>query len=159
MKNVAKTTKSVEEKFLETIRTLGDRSYTSITQDIQITVWPEFIDSKSSVIGDLFVWAYHIRIENKSANPVKLINRFWRIIDEKGVVQEVNGEGVVGEQPVIEPNGSYQYSSGVHLRCPSGIMSGQYEMKRDRGDSIDETFLVTIPTFSLDVPGLTMVVN
>ncbi|MBU6140838.1 MAG: Co2+/Mg2+ efflux protein ApaG [Proteobacteria bacterium] len=134
----------------------ANKSYSATTKDIEITVWPEFLDSKSSAVGDLFVWAYHVRIDNKSSDSVQLLNRYWRIIDEMGVVQEVNGEGVVGEQPIIISGGSYQYSSGVHLRHPSGIMAGKYQMQKIEGD---EVFDVTIPTFSLDVPTIKNVVN
>ncbi len=133
--------------------------YTAITSDIQITVWPEFIDSKSSVLGDLFIWAYHIRIDNKSLDSIKLLNRHWRIFDEKGNLQEVSGEGVVGEQPLIRPNCSYQYSSGVHLRHPSGIMTGEYQMKKIGNAVDDKIFNVRIPTFSLDVPSVKGVIN
>ncbi|MBM3580239.1 MAG: Co2+/Mg2+ efflux protein ApaG, partial [Alphaproteobacteria bacterium] len=105
---------------------------------------------------DLFVWAYHVRIDNRGKDAAQLVNRYWRILDEKGVVQEVNGEGVVGEQPTIAPGGTYQYSSGIHLRYPSGIMSGRYEMRQVDGGA---AFNVTIPSFSLDVPSIKHVVN
>jgi ApaG protein len=141
----------------ESIDSLGDgKAYIAITSDVQISVWPEFVDSKSSIIGDLYIWSYHVRIENRKNEPVKLISRYWRIIDEKGGVQEVNGEGVVGEQPIIAANSIYQYSSGVHLRHPSGIMMGKYQMKKVEGGEI---FDVKIPTFSLDVPNLISVIN
>ncbi len=148
---------SKSNKVDELLESIGDgKSYSATTNDVQITVWPEFVDSKSSVIGDLYIWSYHIRIENKKQESLQLTSRYWRIIDEKGAVQEVNGEGVVGEQPIIAPNSSYQYSSGVHLRYPSGIMMGQYKMKKVEGG---EAFEVTIPTFSLDVPNLNNVLN
>lgn len=86
---------------------------------------------------------------------MKLINRYWKIIDEKGIIQEVNGEGVVGEKPVILPNNSFQYESGVHLRHPSGIMTGYYQMQKNNGEIFD----VKIPTFSLDVPSIKPVIN
>ena len=141
----------------ELLESLGDgKSYSTITNDVQITVWPEFVDSKSSIIGDLYIWSYHVRIENRKQESIQLTSRYWRIIDEKGIVQEVNGEGVVGEQPIIAPNASYQYSSGVHLRYPSGIMMGRYNMKKIEGG---EVFEVVIPTFSLDVPNINNVLN
>lgn len=155
MTRLSKSNRPIEEKFLDTSKAVMTKPYVAITNDIHITVWPEFIDSKSSVIGDLYIWAYHVRIDNKSSENVKLVSRYWRIIDEKGIVQEVNGEGVVGEQPLIAPNASYQYSSGVHLRYPSGIMTGQYQMRKDNG----ETFDAKIPTFSLDVPSQKSVIN
>lgn len=132
------------------------KPYNAMTSDVQISVWPEFVDAKSSAIGELYIWSYHIRIENRKSEPVQLLSRYWKIIDEKGVVQEISGDGVVGEQPVIAPNSSYQYSSGVHLRHPSGIMMGKYSMKKIEGG---ELFEVTIPTFSLDMPNLNNVVN
>ena len=157
MKQTAKSNsvKMLEEKFPTFANALLDKPYVSSTNDIHITVWPEYLDSKSSVIGDLFIWAYHIRIDNKSLENIKLVNRYWRITDEKGIVQEVNGEGVVGEQPTIAPNASYQYSSGVHLRYPSGIMTGKYQMQKDN----KEIFDVKIPTFSLDTPSVKSVIN
>jgi ApaG protein len=159
MTRLSKTNKSTEEKLVN-MTTLSDKPYIANTNNIEITVWPEFIDSKSSVIGDLFIWAYHIRIDNKSAESVKLTSRYWRIIDEQGVVQEVSGEGVVGEQPLIASGSSYQYSSGVHLRYPSGIMTGHYQMKQLNSlTGIEETFNVKIPTFSLDVPSVKSVIN
>ncbi len=132
------------------------QSYVAATNNIEITVWPEFIDSRTTIIGSLFVWAYHVRIDNKSNDTVKLVSRYWRIIDEKGGVQEVDGEGVIGEQPIIKPNDTYQYSSGVHLRHASGIMSGKYKMQMIDHDRFLE---VRIPTFSLDVPGIASILN
>lgn len=134
----------------------ANKSYLAKTADVEVAVWPEFLDSKSNTIGDLFVWAYHVRIDNKSKDTIQLINRYWKIIDETGVVQEVNGEGVVGEKPIIAPGGFYQYSSGVHLRYPSGIMLGKYQMQKIIDDSF---FDVSIPVFSLDVPMIKCVVN
>ena len=155
MTQLSKSNKPLEEKFPILLQSMGSRPYAAITNDIEITVWPEFIDSKSSIIGDLFIWAYHVRIDNRGTDAVKLTNRYWRIIDEKGIVQEVNGEGIIGEQPLIAPSGSHQYSSGVHLRYPSGIMNGSYRMQKENG----ETFDVKIPTFSLDVPNVKKVIN
>lgn len=130
------------------------RPYTKLTNDINITVWPEFIDSKITMATDLYIWAYHVHIENKSSETIQLISRYWRIIDEKGNLQEVRGDGVIGKKPKITPNSSYQYTSGVHLNYPSGIMSGRYKMKKG-----DEFFDVEIPTFSLDVPNVKNVIN
>jgi ApaG protein len=154
MTDILKLNKSSEELLNPLVIT--NRPYIAITNGIQVAVWSEFIDSKISGIGDLFVWVYHIRIDNKSEHVLKLINRYWRIVDEKGIIQEINGDGVIGEQPVIEPNKFYQYSSGVHLRYPSGIMSGKYKMKKISDDSIID---ITIPSFSLDVPTVKHVIN
>ncbi len=152
---ITKSNKVFEDEAIFT-QAFSSRSYSASTENIEVSVWPEFLDSKSSVIGDLFVWAYHVRIDNRSDKSVQLISRYWRIIDEQGVVQEVKGDGVIGEQPTIAPGGSYQYSSGVHLRYPSGIMNGRYEMKNI---SDQKNFEVEIPTFSLDVPTIKGVVN
>jgi ApaG protein len=164
MNPLSKSGKTVEEKLANLSSTVFSQPYEATTNSVEITVWPEFIDSKFSAIGDLFIWAYHVKISNKSHDPIKLVSRYWRIIDEKGVVQEVNGEGVIGEQPVIAPNCSYQYSSGVHLRYPSGIMNGKYQMQKvaidDSGkEELFDLFEVQIPTFSLDVPTVKPVIN
>ena len=132
------------------------QSYSKISKNIQVTAWPEFIDSKLSSEGDVFIWSYQIHIENKGKEPVQLIKRYWRIIDESGDLQEVEGQGVIGEQPIIAPGASYQYSSGIHLHNPSGIMNGTYFMKQIKDDTILE---VEIPTFSLDVPNLRKIIN
>lgn len=129
--------------------------YVATTAGITVTVWPEFVDSKISTSNDLYIWAYHVRIDNNTDEQVQLLNRHWRIIDEVGITQEVDGEGVVGEQPLIEPHKSYQYSSGVHLKHPSGIMTGQYRMLKQDGQTVS----VRIPTFSLDIPTLKPILN
>lgn len=155
MPSISKSNKPFDEGFLFSDSTSLDNPYTEITDNIHITVWPEFVDSKSSILGDLFIWAYHVRIDNKSSENIQLINRYWKITDEKGEVQEVSGEGVIGEQPSITINDSYQYSSGVHLKYPSGVMTGHYQMKNDAG----KVFNIKIPVFSLDVPSVKSVIN
>jgi len=152
---LSKSNKPLEDEIIFS-QALAGKSYSATTAAIEISVWPEFLDSKSSAVGDLFIWAYHVRIDNKSSDTIQLMSRYWRIIDEKGIIQEVNGEGVIGEQPLIAPGGTYQYSSGIHLRYPSGIMSGKYQMQKIANNAI---FEVTIPTFSLDVPTIKNVVN
>ena len=131
------------------------KSYNATTCDISVTVWPEFIDNKAGLNGDIYVWSYQVLVENKREEAVQIIKRSWKIVDEKGTVQEISGEGVVGEQPTIAAGASYQYSSGVHLRCPSGIMTGTYKMQKNNL----EIFEVKIPTFSLDVPSVKSVIN
>lgn len=152
---LSKSSKSLEDEIIFS-QALTNKSYSTITNNVEVTVWPEFLDSKSNVVGDLFIWVYHVRIDNKGLDPIQLLNRYWRIIDEKGMVQEVSGEGVIGEQPTIAPGGTYQYSSGVHLRYPSGIMTGKYQMQKTENNAV---FDVTIPTFSLDVPSIKNIVN
>ena len=122
--------------------------YDTITRNIQVCVEPQFLEEESAPENDHFVWAYRISIYNLGNEKVKLLNRFWKITDSKGMVKEVNGPGVVGEQPIINPGESYEYMSGAPLPTPSGIMEGSYEMINDTGEFFD----VEIPLFSLDSP-------
>lgn len=132
-------------------------SYSLTTDNIKITVWPEFIDNQSNENLNIYIWIYHIKIENKNDFPVKLTKRHWKIIDEDGIVQEVEGEGVVGEKPLINSGKSFQYTSSVHLKTPSGIMGGNYEFvkytqvaENEISQSTDEKLAIKIPSFSLD---------
>ena len=155
MNRLSKSNKPLEAHLMGLDSKIRDNSYSAITNEIEITVWPEFVDSQVSVLGNLFIWAYHVRIENRSNETIKLINRHWKIIDEHGAMQEVDGAGVVGEQPEITSGNAFQYSSGVHLRHPSGIMSGHYQLQKDNGELFD----AKIPAFSLDVPTIKSIVN
>lgn len=134
----------------------GQKSYNAITADISVTVWPEFVDNKTGATGEIYIWAYQVLVENKKDETIQIMKRSWKIVDEKGVVQEITGDGVVGEQPIILPNASFQYSSGVHLTNPSGIMSGKYFIKKIGEEKL---FEIEIPPFSLDVPSLQGTVN
>ena len=118
------------------------------TQKICVSVEPSYMDDQSIPNENLFVWVYHIVIENNGDKTVQLRHRYWHITDSLGRVQEVHGEGVVGKQPVLQPGEAFRYTSGVHLSAGSGIMAGNYEMETHDG----ETFQVTIPAFSLDSP-------
>jgi ApaG protein len=123
--------------------------YRETTSGITITVRPYYLDEQSSPEQSHFMWAYHVRIENNGARTVQLRNRHWRITDSRGRTQEVRGAGVVGEQPVLRPGDSFEYTSGTPLPTPSGIMTGSYQMEAsDTGERFD----VTIPSFSLDSP-------
>lgn len=156
-------TKANEEQLLDLFGNEAMRPYVKSTNGIEISVWPEFIDGRFNNGSALYIWAYHVRIDNNSNNIVKLESRYWRILDEKGNLQEVRGEGVVGQQPIIAPGASHQYSSGVHLKYPSGIMSGNYQMRHIaselENEGSGEVFSVEIPAFSLDVPTGKKVVN
>ena len=123
-------------------------TYAETTRAITITVEPYYLDEQSEPSEGHFVWAYHVRIENNGEKTVKLMTRHWHITDSLGNVQEVRGDGVIGEQPVLTPGGSFEYTSGTPLGTPSGIMAGSYRMKTDDGKSFD----VVIPAFSLDSP-------
>jgi ApaG protein len=122
--------------------------YSETTRDINVTVKPFYLEEQSSPADSHFVWAYHVRIENRGNETVQLRRRHWKITDGHGRVQEVRGPGVVGEQPVLRPGESFEYTSGTPLPTPSGIMVGTYEMETGSGES----FLVRIPAFSLDSP-------
>ncbi len=122
--------------------------YTSVTRAIRITVEPIYLNEQSSPEDSHFVWAYQIKIENDGAETVQLINRHWRITDSLGRLQEVRGEGVVGEQPVLRPGEACEYTSGTPLATPSGILVGSSEMVTMAGERFD----VEIPAFSLDSP-------
>ena len=122
--------------------------YSATTRNIQVTVQPTYLVEQSAPAENHYVWAYHIRIDNAGRAPVQLLSRFWQITDALGRVLEVRGPGVVGEQPMIPPGGSYEYTSGTPLKTPSGIMVGTYQMETKDG----ERFEVAVPAFSLDSP-------
>ena len=122
--------------------------YTTTTDFVTVTVKPVYLEDQSSPEEHHYVWAYQVRIENGGDRKIQLRARYWSIIDALGRVQEVRGDGVVGEQPVLEPGTAFEYTSGTPLETPSGIMSGAYEMETDAGDRFD----VAIPAFSLDSP-------
>ncbi|KKX31899.1 Co2+/Mg2+ efflux protein ApaG [Rhizobium sp. LC145] len=129
--------------------------YRARTRDIEVAVEPYYLEEQSNPEESRYVWGYHIVIENHSAVAVRLTHRYWHITDQNGQVDEVDGPGVVGEQPRLKPGDSYEYSSGCPLDTPSGMMFGHYQMVTDSG----ETFDVEIPAFSLDSPGLLRVLN
>ena len=122
--------------------------YSATTRSIKITVEPFYLPQHSEPSEHRFVWAYRVRIENCGGETVQLRRRHWKITDARGHLEEVRGPGVVGEQPVLAPGESFEYTSGTPLPTPSGIMVGTYEMENRRGES----FSVRIPAFSLDSP-------
>ena len=122
--------------------------YTKTTRGILVSVNSFFLEEQSIPAEGHFVWAYKVRIENKSPETVQLKRRHWRITDARGRVQEVQGAGVVGEQPVLQPGESFEYTSGTPLPTSSGIMDGSYLMESAQGEAFD----VAIPAFSLDSP-------
>jgi len=122
--------------------------YTKTTKKISITVSPYFLEDQSDPDDQHFVWAYQVTINNLSKNVVQLKNRYWKIIDSNGTKQEVKGEGVIGEQPVLNPGEKFEYTSGTPLTTPSGFMEGSYEMEIKNGS----IFEALIPQFSLDSP-------
>ena len=122
--------------------------YSKKTRKINITVNPYFLDDQSEPDEQHFVWAYQVTIDNQGNEKVQLKNRYWKIIDSNGSEQEVKGEGVVGEQPVLNPGEKFEYTSGTPLSTPSGFMGAHYEMETKTG----KKFEAIIPQFSLDSP-------
>jgi len=118
------------------------------TKRIRVSVRPAYLHDQSDPEDDRYVWSYTVTIENRSLESVKLVSRYWNIIDGQGRVQEVRGAGVVGAQPVIAPGESFQYTSGCPLETASGTMSGRYQMTSASGES----FEAEIPAFLLESP-------
>ena len=115
------------------------------THDITVRVAVSYLAEQSDPSSARWFWSYHIRIENGSNRSVQLLSRSWQIVDGNGTVHEVHGEGVVGEMPLIAPDGSFDYVSGCPLDTPSGWMSGTYRMVDEEGTAFD----VAIPRFQL----------
>lgn len=122
--------------------------FTKTTRHIKITATPQFLPEHSDPEQDHYVWAYTIEIENQGNETVQLMSRHWHITDGDGLVQEVRGAGVVGEQPVLAPREAFRYTSGTSLNTPSGIMVGEYQMTTPGG----APFEIDVPAFSLDSP-------
>ena len=128
---------------------MGDKgTYATTTREVTVTVETFYLDDQSMPDDNHYVWAYHIRIENNGRETVQLISRYWHITDSNGNVQEVRGDGVVGEQPVLGPGEAFEYTSGTPLPTSSGIMVGAYHMMSETGERFD----VDVPAFSLDSP-------
>jgi ApaG protein len=129
--------------------------YSRSTNSVTITVTPEYEEEQSMPFDNQFIWEYYINIKNNRTENIQLLNRHWIIIDDRGQIQEVNGAGVVGVQPVLQPGEEFEYASSVRLNTPSGVMMGTYEMLAN-----DEALLrVEIPTFSLDCPHIKTALN
>lgn len=124
-------------------------AYSQVTRDIRVTVRAFYLADQSEPERGHFVWAYRITIANEGRQTVQLLKRTWLITDAQGRTQRVHGDGVVGEQPVLDPGESFEYTSGTPLATPSGFMRGTYHMVVS---ATGEAFDVTIPTFSLDSP-------
>ena len=116
--------------------------------EISISVETSYIESQSAPANNIFAFSYTISIHNSGKTAAKLLNRHWVITDANGKVQEVRGEGVVGEQPHLQPGEAFRYTSGTLLATPVGSMQGEYGMIDDSG----QRFVATIPPFSLAKP-------
>lgn len=118
------------------------------TISIEVTAQPSYLSAQSDPTHHSFIWSYEITIHNKSEEIVQLLNRYWRITDMTGRIEEVEGPGVVGLQPLIKPGKTFAYSSFCQLNMPQGTMEGRYEMQ----NLADEHFLIEIPKFILTAP-------
>lgn len=125
-------------------------SQEEITRDIVVRVSVSYLPEQSEPDRGRWFWAYHIRIENEGHQAVQLLTRHWIITDGRGSRHSVEGEGVVGEQPMIAPGASYDYVSGCPLATPTGSMQGSYRMVGADGIEFD----VAIPKFSLLAPAV-----
>jgi ApaG protein len=123
---------------------------TSIRHRISIDVETTYLDDQSEPREQRYVFAYTITIRNEGEVPAKLLTRHWIITDANGRVQEVRGDGVVGEQPYLTPGQGFRYSSGAVLETPVGTMQGSYQMIADDGAQFD----APIAAFRLAMPGM-----
>ncbi len=123
--------------------------YTATTRAIRVTVQSFFLADQSSPEDSQYAWAYRVHIMNEGRETVQLMRRTWQITDGHGRTQEVHGPGVVGEEPVLEPGESFEYTSGTPLETPTGFMVGWYHMV---ATATGEAFDIAIPAFSLDSP-------
>jgi ApaG protein len=122
--------------------------HAAMTDGVTVRVAVNFLPEQSRIEAGKWFWVYHIRIENDGPQAVQLLTRHWRITDGRGMVNHVEGEGVVGEQPVLLPGQSHDYVSGCPLATPHGSMEGHYTFRREDG----LLFEAAIPFFSLAAP-------
>ena len=118
--------------------------------NVPVEVETYYIAAQSDPAAERYVFAYTITIRNHSSEPIQLLRRYWLITDANGKQTEVEGEGVIGEQPHLAPGGSYRYTSGAVLETPVGTMQGHYEMITTQ----QERFHATIPLFRLAMPNI-----
>lgn len=122
--------------------------HTAITDGLTVRVAVNFLPEQSRIKAGKWFWVYHIRIENETGETLQLMTRHWRITDARGNVEVIEGEGVVGEQPVIVHGRSHDYVSGCPLSTPQGSMEGHYTFARADG----REFTALIPFFPLAAP-------
>jgi len=124
-------------------------TFTAVTRGVRVTIRSFYLADQSEPEEGRHVWAYRVRIANEGRETVQLLKRTWAITDAQGRTQHVHGDGVVGEQPVLDPGEVFEYTSGTPLSTPSGFMRGTYHMAVT---TTGEAFDATIPAFSLDSP-------
>jgi len=126
--------------------------HSTTTQGVTVRVAVNFLPEQSRIEAGKWFWVYHIRIENDSPITMQLLTRHWRITDGRGAVHMAEGEGVVGETPVLAPGMSHDYVSGCPLTTPHGSMEGHYTFRIIGGPRDGEPLLVAIPHFALAAP-------
>ena len=124
--------------------------HSATTGDVTVRVSVSFLPEQSEPARGRWFWAYHVRIENGGRRTVQLVSREWTISDGRGGRHQVKGEGVVGEQPEIEPGAAFDYVSGCPLTTPTGWMEGSYTLVSEEG----RAFTAAIPRFPLVAPGV-----
>ncbi len=122
--------------------------FSETTDGVTVRVSVTFLPEQSDIDGLRWFWAYHIRIENERDSAVQLLTRHWRISDARGALHRVDGDGVIGEQPIVQPGKSHDYVSGCPLNTPSGAMAGHFMFVGEEPDA----FEVRIPHFPLTAP-------
>lgn len=122
--------------------------YEHITQGVRIRVRPKFMHDELEPSRGRFMWSYTVDVENESDQAWTIVRRHWQIVDAQGRMQAVDGEGVIGQTPTLQPGERFSYTSGAPLAAPSGMMSGTYDLQDESGFEI----VATIPVFSLDSP-------
>lgn len=132
----------------------GAPVYVAETNGLIVRVVVSYLPQQSDP-PNRYLWAYMVELENTGPATVQLLSRKWIITDGQGRVEKVEGPGVVGEQPVIRPGETYQYTSGCPLPTPTGSMVGRYRMAVEGGDFFD----AAVPAFSLDLPTAPRTVN
>jgi ApaG protein len=128
--------------------TVAEPVSTAVTEGIRVTVRSQYLPDQSSPSDDRFVFAYTVKIANEGGRTAQLRTRHWVITDGRGVIEEVRGDGVVGEQPRLAPGETFQYTSGCVLQTAVGTMQGSYRFHCDDGSSFD----AAIAPFSLASP-------
>ena len=128
--------------------------YVQTTDGVTISAQPVFMDDESEPDEHRYMWAYTIHIDNDRNDDIELLTRHWRIIDGRGRAENVDGEGVVGEKPVIGPGESFEYTSCCPLKTASGLMDGAYEFATTSGRE-----RIPVPRFSLDSPYIVALIN
>jgi ApaG protein len=129
--------------------------YTASTRGIAVSVEPTYLERESLPERSQYFRAYRVVIENQGHETVHLLSRHWMITNARGELTEVKGPGVVGEQPILKPGESFEYTSSAPLNTSSGMMGGAYQMESERGERFD----IEIPTFSLHRPDQDVLLN